>query len=99
MKKKIVMKITVKMLNREALGYIKDSYESIIPEGMSFKKFIQKAGGESYVLDQFRIWYENRIRMYGAVNLEEVELPCLSRICYPDDADDMPDLVEGQRMW
>ena len=52
----IVMKITVKMSNREALGYIKDSYESIIPEGMSFKKFIQKAGGEDYVLDQFRIW-------------------------------------------
>ena len=94
----IVMKITVKMLNREALGYIRDSYECIIPEGMSFKKFIQKAGGESYVLDQFRIWYENWTMRHGGVNLEEVELPCLSRICYPDDAYAMPDLVEGQSM-
>ena len=98
MKKKIVMVMKVEMSNKEALGYIKDSYESIMPEGMSFKKFIQKAGGESYVLDQFRIWYENWTMRHGGVNLEEVELPCLSRICYPDDAYAMPDLVEGQSM-
>jgi hypothetical protein len=98
MKKKIVMKIQVEMSHREALGYIKDSYESIIPEGMSVKKFIEKAGGEDYVLDQFRIWYENWTMRHGGVNLEEVELPCLSRICYPDDAYAMPDLVEGQSM-
>ena len=99
MKKKTVMEIKVEMSRREALGYIKDSYDFIMPEGMSFKKFIEKAGGEDYVLDQFRIWYVNWVVRHGSVNLEEVELPCLSRICYPDDADDMPDLVEGQRMW
>ncbi len=99
MKKKIVMEMKVEMSHREALGYIKDSYYSIMPEGMSFKKFIEKAGGEAYVLDQFRIWYENWVVRHNGVNLEEVELPCLSRICYPDDADHMPDLVEGQRMW
>ena len=83
----------------EVRGYISDSYSEIMPEGMTFNAFIAKAGGEDFVMDQFRIWYENNVRTFNDCNLEEVSIPCLNRVCYPDDFKDgeCVDLIEGDR--
>ena len=101
MKKMITIKIQKKMSYKEALGYIRDCYSEIMPEGMTFKAFIAKAGGEDFVMDQFRIWYENNIRTFDHCNLEEVNIPCLDRVCYPDDFKngECVDLVEGDKAY